>query len=389
MHHGLWPPRALTGKEGILSLIQHLACIQYDPVNVVGRNPDLVLQSRILDYRPQFLDQLLYQDRVLIDGWDKLASIYLSQDWPYFTRHRTALRKHYLEHAQTTLAIAPLVRQEISRRGPLCSLDFDHHDTIDWWWGQPTRQVRAVLEILFATGELGINHRVNTRRYFNLVERLLSTELLSLPDPNPDELDYQDWHVLRRVGSLGLANPRASEHWLGIFQVKAPQRRAALDRLLSRGDLALAQVDDGTSPRLYLRAVDLPRMEQALSETFAQPQAAFIAPLDNLLWDRGLIRWLFDFDYTWEVYKPAHQRKYAHYVLPVLYGERFVARMEAIFERKTLTLILRNWWWEENLQPGEEMMSALADCLHLFADYLGALSIQAEPSLLREIKTLV
>ncbi len=44
-HHRLWPPRRLKGKAAVLDYIRHVGCIQYDPINVVGRNPDLVLQS--------------------------------------------------------------------------------------------------------------------------------------------------------------------------------------------------------------------------------------------------------------------------------------------------------------------------------------------------------
>jgi len=73
-HHGLYPPRKLMGKTGILDYIQHVGSIQFDPINIVGRNPDLVLQSRVLDYRPNLLDDLLYKERKLIDGWDKMAS---------------------------------------------------------------------------------------------------------------------------------------------------------------------------------------------------------------------------------------------------------------------------------------------------------------------------
>ena len=89
----------------------------------------------------------------------------------------------------------------------------------------------------------------------------------------------------------------------------------------------------------------------------APPAATFIGPLDNLIWDRDLIRWLFDFDYTWEVYKPAAQRKYGHYVLPVLYGDRFIARVEPIFDRKARVLTVVNWWWEVGVAPDDRWSS--------------------------------
>jgi hypothetical protein len=94
-HQRLWPPRKLRGKVGILEFIRHVGCIQFDPINVVGRNPDLVLQSRIDKYRSAMLEELLYSDRQLLDGWDKVSSIVLAEDWPYFSRHRQLMRERH------------------------------------------------------------------------------------------------------------------------------------------------------------------------------------------------------------------------------------------------------------------------------------------------------
>ena len=122
----------------------------------------------------------------------------------------------------------------------------------------------------------------------------------------------------------------------------------------------------------FIRAADLPLLDDLANQAAVAPAAAFIGPLDNLIWDRDLIRWLFDFDYTWEVYKPAEQRKYGHYVLPVLYGDRFVARVEPIYDRKTRILTLANWWWEAEIRPDDALIAALATCVAEFARYLGA-----------------
>ena len=73
MHHGLYPPRQYFGEKGILDFIKKVGSIQFDPINIVGRNPDLVLQSRVKNYQPKLLDDLLYKNRYLIDGWDKMA----------------------------------------------------------------------------------------------------------------------------------------------------------------------------------------------------------------------------------------------------------------------------------------------------------------------------
>jgi uncharacterized protein YcaQ len=369
-HQRLWPPRQLEGKAGIVDFVRHAGCIQFDPIDVVGRNPDLVLQSRVAAYRPHLLEELLYADRHLVDGWDKMACIHLTADRPYFARHRALMHRQYGDPSNPAMQIAPAVLQAIRERGPLWSNDLEHTGTIDWSWGQKSRLSRASLDTLYAMGEVGIHHRVGARRVFDLAERLLPAELLSAPDPNASDEAYQDWHVLRRVGGIGLANPSAADYWLAILGVKGQVRRAVLARLVERGDLLAVAVEDVPDRTFFVRTADLPTLEAAQAERAPAPQAAILAPLDNLLWDRALLRWVFDFDYTWEVYKPAAQRRYGYYVLPVLFGDRFVARFEPAFDKKRRELTIKNWWWEEGVQADGAMQAALDRCFQAFRDYL-------------------
>jgi uncharacterized protein YcaQ len=88
------------------------------------------------------------------------------------------------------------------------------------------------------------------------------------------------------------------------------------------------------------------------------------------MWNRGLIESIFDFNYRWEVYKPKAQRQYGYYVLPVLYDDRFVARIDPAFDKKKRVLTVQNWWWEPEIQLNEKLYSALTECLHTFCHYL-------------------
>ena len=375
-HHYLWPPRSLSGKAGILDFIRHVGCVQFDPIDVVGRNPDLVLQSRVANYRRSLLEELLYTDRQLMDGWDKQAGIYPVGDWPYFARHRARMAQQHGDPSNPPMAIAPVVLQAIRERGPLSSIDLDHAGTVDWFWG-PTRLARATLEILHAMGEVTIHHRVHTRRFFDLTEKLVPADVLAAPDPNLTVEEYQNWHVLRRVGGLGLAKTGAGEYWYGILNVKTEARQATLARLVERGDLVAAAVEGVPNRTFFVRTDDLPTVQAAQSRTL-DPQAAIVGVLDNLMWDRDLLRYVFDFDYVWEVYKPAAQRKYGYYVLPVIYGDRFVARFDPAFDKKARDLTIANWWWEEGIRPDEAMQAALADCFREFMRYLDASRLRLE-----------
>ncbi|MBN1485889.1 MAG: YcaQ family DNA glycosylase [Chloroflexia bacterium] len=377
-HQRLWPPRQLQGQEGVLSLIGHLGCIQYDPINVVGRNPDLVLQSRVADYRPPLLDEMRYQERILLDGWDKMASIHLATDWPYFARQRARMIEQHGREDNPAWEVAPRVLQAMHERGPLSSIDLKYEQKVDWFWA-PTRLARAALETLYAMGHLGIHHRIGTRRVFDLIERLLPAELLQAPDPNETLEDYQRWHVLRRLGSLGLAYPRRDAHWYGIIGVKTRELEVVLAQLIEREQVLAVEVEGLSDRTLFIRQTDLPTLEAVRGGTPPRRQAALIAPLDNLIWDRQLAEWIFEFNYRWEVYTPVAKRQYGYYVLPVLYGDHFVARCEPVLDKKSRHLILQSWWWEDGVRPDGEMLEALGGCLCSFGRYLAAEQVQFGP----------
>ncbi|MCI5728266.1 MAG: winged helix DNA-binding domain-containing protein, partial [Clostridia bacterium] len=83
------------------------------------------------------------------------------------------------------------------------------------------------------------------------------------------------------------------------------------------------------------------------------------APLDNMMWDRDLIKELFGFAYKWEIYTPKSQRQYGSYVLPILYGERFVGRIEMAFDKKSRELRVLHLWYEPDVQPDKDMEEAI------------------------------
>jgi hypothetical protein len=368
---GLRPPRERTGKSGVLDYLRDVRAVQFDPINIVGRNPDLVFQSRVADYRPGMLDELLYQDRLIWDGWDKMASLIPTEDWPYFHRRRTRMENRGGERSKIVRELEPDILQALTRDGPHSSLDFDFDRKTDWGWG-PTRAARAALEGLYRMGKLGVHHRVGSRRYFDLVERLLPGEILETPEPHPEDRDYQRWHLLRRVSSLKLAHPHAGVHWSGIEGVKTARRRRLLQEMADEGLLLPVEIEGVDKGVFYLHRQDQKLLDAVREQHVPVQQAAVIAPLDNLLWDRQAAAWVFGFEYVWEVYKPREDREYGYYVLPVLYDDRFVGRFEPGYDRGSRTLEIKNWWWEDGVSPDGGMEEALRSCLADFLDFLGA-----------------
>jgi len=379
---GLYPPRSWKGRKGLKAFFQRVRSIQFDPINVVGRNPDLVLQSRVVNYKPTDLDDLLYKERSLIDSWDKMASLSLTQDWPYFCCHRARMEEKWGVPSDVVMTIAPLVLNQIKEKGPQSSLDFNLEQKTDWAWG-PTRVTRACLEGLYSMGKLGVHHRVGNRRYFDLIENLLPEDLLDAPDPHKDLKTYQRWHIQRRVASLGLAHPNAGEHWGGMIGIKSALRREILRDLAAAGELAMITVEGLEGEEFYAGREDLQLIKRE-SSVQQKNTAAFIAPLDNLLWDRKNLKRLFDFSYVWEVYKPKNKREYGYYVLPVLYGDKFIARFEPRFDRTTGEFAVADWWWERGVQVDQEMVIALKECLEAFLAYLSAADLVVSKEALKK-----
>jgi len=378
---GLYPPRSWTGKRGAKSFLKKVRSIQFDPINVVGRNPDLVLQSRVKNFRPKLLDELLYKDRYLVDNWDKMASLSLVEDWPYFSHHRSRMEEIFGVPSEVVMSLAPIVLGQIRQEGPQCSLDYKLEEKTDWSWG-PTRVTRASLEGLFKIGTLGVHHRVNNRRYFDLIENLLPSEVLKAADPNQTLEEYQRWHVLRRISALGLAHSNAGEQWGGMIGVKSPLRQQILQELVGKGDLVKVEVEELPGEIFYLLREDKKLINRSKKSDPVR-EAALIAPLDNLLWDRKNVKRIFGFSYMWEVYKPKEKREYGYYVLPVLYGDRFVARLDPGFDKKTRILTINNWWWEDGVNPDGQMIEALIRCLTDFMVYLNSEELKFSKTLLK------
>jgi uncharacterized protein YcaQ len=355
--HLLAPPRALPpDPASVRTVVERLGSLQFDPLEVTGRNHDLVLAARIEGYRRAWTEDLLYRDRWLYEAYNKGLSIVPTAELPWF---RVGWDGERAGHAEATFVEhADLVDELLERirtNGPLASTDMEPRGTIDWYW-RPTNQVRAILEALAEAGILALARRDGNRRVYDLVERLFPAELLA----QRRSVDEQHRHKLlsryRAHGLLGLRGGQ-QEVWLGTGRTAAERYRHR-DALIDGGLLLPVDVEGVRGTRLML-ADETAILDEAARSVVAgattmddtPPGVAFLAPLDPLVWDRDLLRTLFDFDYVWEVYVPAAKRRWGYYVLPMLYGDRLVGRIEPRFDRAAGALRLIDVWWETGFDP--------------------------------------
>lgn len=366
-HHGLMGPPRFHGPGGVLAFVRQAGCVQFDPVDVCGRSPELVFHARVLGYRPEWLETLLYRERSLVDHFDKNLSIYPVEDWPYFRRERAYYGTG--EHGETEIAaVRDRVLSVIRERGPMSARQLGLDGSVEWYWSRATL-ARAALERMYFAGDLCVFSKQGTVKTYGLAENCLPRALREAPEPLPLDEDHYAWRYLRRVRAVGLIWNRPSDAWLGIRWPDSAPRQKVFERLAYEGKLVKLAVE-GIQDPLYMAREDLGTLEEArLADD--PPRCALLAPLDSLLWDRKLIFALFGFRYTWEIYTPAHKRMYGAYVLPVLYGDRLVARVAPVCDRKAGVMEVKGLWWEEGLRPDRKRDAALRGRLEMLAAFNG------------------
>lgn len=372
---GLIGSHRFIGKDGAYAYVRQAGCIQYDPVDVCGKNAELTLQSRVKGFKKTMLHDLLYKDRKLVDYADKELSIWPSEDWPYFSSYRDRSRKL----GRTFKGLKRLEKQAIEyieANGPVSSDSLPIEGEIFWhssmhWsgnWQKKSQAARSVLEQLYTDGELVIHHKKGSRKYYDLAERHLSKDILEADNPCKTEEEFLCWRVLRRIGAAGLLWDKNSTAFLGL-DINAEKRKKALETLEEEGKIMPVMVE-GIKQPFYYRAEDANLMNAILEGTAdLKPRMSFIAPLDPLMWDKSLILALWDYQYSWEIYTPAVKRKYGYYVLPVLFGDSFVGRIEAVPDRKNGVLEVRNIWWEEGVRQTKKLNAALERTVKDFAKF--------------------
>jgi len=376
LKQGLLGPYRFAGKAGAYQYVRQAGCIQFDPVDVCGKNAELTLQSRVRGFRKKMLESLLYRDRLLVDYSDKELSVWPAEDWPYFSGYR----ERSVEHGKRFPRIPEMEEAAldyIRKNGPVSSDTLPIEGTVFWhssmhWsghWEKESPAARSVLEQLYTDGVLLIHHKSGSRKYYDLAEKYFPSSLLGAPNPCQDEAALLDWRIQRRIGAVGLLWNRNSTAWLGIAMTPE-QRNEAFDRLEKNGRITAVRVEDIRFP-LYCLGGDLPLLESVLAgQADTRSRLEFLAPLDPMLWDRKLVEALWNYRYSWEIYTPAVKRKYGYYVLPVIDGSRFAGRIEPKADRKAKTLTVGNLW----LEPGVRMTKKLSARIDRAVQRLAALN---------------
>ncbi len=389
---GLWPGRRWVGKAGAATALITLGAVQMDPVMIVARSHDLVLWSRVANYSPAQLAQLLYQDRSFFDYGGHL-DIYPITELPYWRLHMQRRRNDPKQaaFAADNVALLDAVRAAVRDRGPIANRDLRGTRQGQSYRGRTATSV--ALYHLWLIGELMTDHRVGFERHYDLFERLAPPHLQYAASECATEQFFRDQKVAQ--GNLFTVSEFANSLAYRLHRrVDRATARQDLSALLAAGQIVEVKIADLREP-YYLATSALPTLLTLVDGNLPVPwqpcgstteeEVIFLSPLDNLL-ERKRTEALFDFTYLWEIYKPAAKRRWGAYTLPILYGDQLVARIDLQLDRQTHTLITHGFWLQEPTQPDQQFAAALARGLIAFAQFHQAETIDLntlQPATLR------
>ena len=363
----------------MLEVFRTFGSIQFDPIAVAGRNHDLVLHARVAGYEPTWCD-VLYERREIFETTNKALSFIPTSE---FSSFRLGIgRKGPRFHAEIlaeNAGVAERVLERIRAEGALSTRDFaPEQGAAKDWFGMPENVVRAVLEAYTVADVIGLARRDGNLRYYDLLERLLPAEVLAHEVPERERLRHTLLSRYRAHGLLGAGGAGGT-----FARIAAPTTRNELrNELVELG--ALVPVDvEGMRGKRFVLAEELALLQAPPEPT---PSVAFIAPFDALLWDTALLASLFGFDYVWEGFFPPAKRRWGYYVLPILFGDRVVGRIEPRIDRDRARVEILGVWWEDGFAPrrADGFVDAMRDALRAYLRFAGADRLEWAPHLATE-----
>jgi uncharacterized protein YcaQ len=367
---------ASVQKARLLEMIRHLGCVQLDTISVVSRAHETALWTRLGGYDPALLSELHCPDGLLTEYWAHAAAIIPIETFPFFRDAMDAYRAKYDQHAWIVenQDVVGGVLDQIRANGAMASRHFERPEgrkpeAWEWYGGKPARQA---LDHLWSCGDIMVARRESGfQRVYDLTERLIPGEFLAC---RPTAEERQRFFTTGALRALGVATPR----WIADYfrdwarPYSTAKAVAAGMQALEAEGLALPVTVEGLSDPVWLDPALLPRLEALRAGKGRPTLTTLLSPFDNLIWHRGRMADLWDFQYKIEVYTPAPKRLYGYYTMPILHRGRLVGRLDPSLDRKNRILTVRKVFLEPGEAATEALAQALAGALWDFAGFLGA-----------------
>lgn len=317
-HHGLARTRA-RGARGIRETLGALRCVQLDPLDVIGTNADLVMLARVDGIARGDVYEALLPGHAF-EHFAKERCLLPASAFPYYRDRalETPWWRLGVRVERVPASVLDAVLAEVRERGPVTASELTDHGAVqalDWsGWKGTGRMTSMALEILWTRCQVVVAGRTaGGEKRYDVPER-------ALPEHHDASAgDFARWALIERVTAAGLLARAGGPHWSMLSDVRTSPLP---DALIEEGMLEEVRVEGSRRPYLALAGLPTPRVRD-------DGRLRILGPLDPLLWDRTLVEHAFGFEYVWEVYKPAAERRWGWYVCPLLHEGRLVGRLEA------------------------------------------------------------
>jgi uncharacterized protein YcaQ len=356
-------------SHSVPEVVRRLGYVQIDTIAVVERAHHHVLWTRLPTYEASQLDRAQGTERQILEYWSHAAAYLPMEDYRFCLPRMAASRRRHAAWLRAHKTLTQRVMQRIRAEGPLRAADFEAepgHRAGPWWDWKPAK---LALEYLFHAGDLLVTYRRGFQKYFDLAKRVLPSHVTTT---RPTPLAYGRHLMRRTLDCHGLATEKE------LTYLKPHARtavRQAVQAMTEQGALLPVTVEG--LHEVYFVQPD--HLEQALTTApDSAPTAApvhLLSPFDNLVIQRQRLQQLFGFRYQIECYVPAAKRQYGYFCLPILWGERFVGRVDPKAHRSTGWLEVLSLSVESEMHGNADFWAAFSQALQDFATFNGCTSV--------------
>lgn len=359
---GLWPGRRWQGLAGTELAMRAMEHLQLDPLVLVARAPDLMLHARVLDYQQDDWARLTYERRRFFDwgGWLAARPMEELPHWRVLMR-RERSQPRWQEIVRDHGPAIDEMRVALRERGEISNREYETATRVQVDSYRGRKDSALVLHYLWRIGEAMVTRRERFERVYAPTEAVAPAGLIR---ESPDA-EAEDFLLMKMVAAEGLTQLRGINAAL-LRTVPPAELKAWRERRLVEGALVEVRVEGWKGTQLALGAdagvlaeLEADRVPGAWAPlaTTTDEEVTFFAPLEPVS-ARGRAKTVFDFEYTWEIYTPADKRRWGPHTMPILWGDRLVARLDPRLDRSSGTLVINGLWLEDPALAGDPAFAA-------------------------------
>ncbi len=377
---GFLEPDFGKGKAAVKRVIEHMGYVQIDTLSVAARAHHHTLWSRLPDYKESYLNELLEKDKAIFEYWSHAASYLPMSDYRFSLPRKKAYsdgRSHWFGQDKKMMKF---VLDRIKAEGPLASKDFEFKrmDPGNWYEWKPAKKA---LEQLFMEGKLMVARRQGFQKVYDLAERVLPSDVNT---DMPSEKEYSEYLIRKAVQSHGIVEEKEISY---LRQGLKTQINKALKNLIKSGELMEVKLEGDAKTSFVINPE-----KRTTTKSKIKKEIHLLSPFDNMIIQRKRTQRFFDFDYMIECYVPEAKRKFGYFCLPVVSGDKFIARFDPKADRAEKHFYVKQMHFEKGFKPSYTFNKEFALKLKAYANFTGCETVsvnRADMDWKKEMKNLL